>query len=393
MGRCHITRGSGAPSVAPFASGDHYIDTSTGDHYLSNGNSSVSDWELVVLSMPQATETVQGIAEIATQAEVDAGTDDQRFVTPLKLDVKLSAEITQAVNDVVDAAPGALDTLNELAAALGDDPNFATTVNNSLALKLNTADFEATHDALPSDNPHGVTAAQVGLGNVDNTSDADKPVSTAQQAALDLKYDASNPDGFETPSQLNVRDTNNRNRANHTGTQLSSTISDFATTVRSTVLTGLSLASTAAVVATDSILVAIGKLQAQLDAKVFGTQAEDFIDTGNVSYTTNTLFEAYSFTTQSNPSGRYRVGLTVHYEPGSSSSNDLLQLRINGTQIGLEFEDEGKDTGSDIRRTKYLFGYYQHTGPATFDIELWAAQDGGGTSVLHGVQAESWRVS
>lgn len=39
------------------------------------------------------------------------------------------------------------------------------------------------------DNPHNVTAAQVGLGNVDNTSDADKPVSTAQQAALDLKQD------------------------------------------------------------------------------------------------------------------------------------------------------------------------------------------------------------
>ncbi len=38
-------------------------------------------------------------------------------------------------------------------------------------------------------NPHSVTAAQVGLGNVDNTSDVDKPVSTAQQAALDLKAD------------------------------------------------------------------------------------------------------------------------------------------------------------------------------------------------------------
>jgi hypothetical protein len=40
-----------------------------------------------------------------------------------------------------------------------------------------------------TDNPHGVTAAQVGLGQVDNTSDADKPVSTAQQTALDGKAD------------------------------------------------------------------------------------------------------------------------------------------------------------------------------------------------------------
>jgi len=36
-------------------------------------------------------------------------------------------------------------------------------------------------------NPHNVTKVQLGLGNVDNTSDADKPVSTAVQAALDAK--------------------------------------------------------------------------------------------------------------------------------------------------------------------------------------------------------------
>ncbi len=40
-------------------------------------------------------------------------------------------------------------------------------------------------------NPHGTTKADVSLGNVDNTSDVDKPVSTAQQTALDLKQDLS----------------------------------------------------------------------------------------------------------------------------------------------------------------------------------------------------------
>lgn len=40
-------------------------------------------------------------------------------------------------------------------------------------------------------NPHGVTKSQVGLGNVNNTSDTDKPVSTAQQAALDTKLNKS----------------------------------------------------------------------------------------------------------------------------------------------------------------------------------------------------------
>lgn len=39
--------------------------------------------------------------------------------------------------------------------------------------------------SLSTENPHGVTKAQVGLGSVDNTADADKPISTAVQAALD----------------------------------------------------------------------------------------------------------------------------------------------------------------------------------------------------------------
>ena len=39
------------------------------------------------------------------------------------------------------------------------------------------------------ENPHAVTKAQVGLGNCDNTSDLDKPISTATQAALDTKQD------------------------------------------------------------------------------------------------------------------------------------------------------------------------------------------------------------
>lgn len=45
-----------------------------------------------------------------------------------------------------------------------------------------------------TDNPHAVTKAQVGLGNVDNTSDTDKPVSAAVQAALDLKANSADVD-------------------------------------------------------------------------------------------------------------------------------------------------------------------------------------------------------
>lgn len=54
------------------------------------------------------------------------------------------ADINNAVANVIDSAPSTLDTLNELAAALGDDANYATTVTNSLANKISfVTDTEA----------------------------------------------------------------------------------------------------------------------------------------------------------------------------------------------------------------------------------------------------------
>lgn len=66
-----------------------------------------------------------------------------------------------------------------------------------------TTDFTALYNLLMdhinnTSNPHQVTKQQIGLGNVNNTADADKPVSTAQLAALDLKENLSNKDTDST---------------------------------------------------------------------------------------------------------------------------------------------------------------------------------------------------
>jgi hypothetical protein len=50
--------------------------------------------------------------------------------------IATTAFVAAAVSALIDGAPGALDTLNELAAALGDDADFATTLTNGLAEKL-----------------------------------------------------------------------------------------------------------------------------------------------------------------------------------------------------------------------------------------------------------------
>ena len=76
---------------------------------------------------PASTTAVSGLVELATTAEATAGTDTTRAVTPAGLAAGLAA--------LVAAAPGTLNTLDELAAALGDDPNFATTLASALATK------------------------------------------------------------------------------------------------------------------------------------------------------------------------------------------------------------------------------------------------------------------
>ena len=63
-----------------------------------------------------------------------------------------------ALAEIVDAAPAALDTLNELAAALGDDANFAATVTSGLAGKASSVHThslaEITDYVEPPQAPH-----------------------------------------------------------------------------------------------------------------------------------------------------------------------------------------------------------------------------------------------
>ncbi len=129
--------------------------------------------------------------------------------------------------------PATLDTLNELAAAMGDNPAFLTTIATNLTNHAtdttdihgitNTADLVTTtilsnHNTDTSNvhgitdtlvlatlsgtqtltnktfvTPLGITASDVGLGSVNNTTDANKPVSTATQTALDFKANLDSP--------------------------------------------------------------------------------------------------------------------------------------------------------------------------------------------------------
>lgn len=103
--------------------------------------------------------------------------------------------------------------------------------------------------------------------NSDTGTDATIPAADGTNAGVMLPAQVTKLVGIATGATVNDTDANLKNRANHTGTQLASTISDFADNVRSAVLTGVSFAVTTAIAATDTVLVALGKLQAQLNLK------------------------------------------------------------------------------------------------------------------------------
>lgn len=96
---------------------------------------------------------------------------------------------TTAVAAVIDSAPSALNTLKELATALNNDASYASTITTALGTKLDSTTAASTYAPIASPTftgtVGGITKGMVGLGNVDNTSDMNKPISVDTAAALD----------------------------------------------------------------------------------------------------------------------------------------------------------------------------------------------------------------
>lgn len=107
------------------------------------------------VTVPDSTTAVKGIIELATLAEVATGTDTVRAVTPEGVRQERAALKTEILGAGV---PSALDTLDELAAALADDANYASTVTAALANRLRVDTPEQILDATQKSN------GQINLG-------------------------------------------------------------------------------------------------------------------------------------------------------------------------------------------------------------------------------------
>jgi hypothetical protein len=120
-----------------------------------------------------------------------------------------TVEITSPAISVVEITPA--PSINvEVTSAFSTFADLAY-VNSQLALKENLIAPGTTTQYWRGDKTwQTLNKSDVGLGNVDNTSDLSKPISTATQAALNLKYDASNPAGYITAASAPVQSVNGK---------------------------------------------------------------------------------------------------------------------------------------------------------------------------------------
>jgi hypothetical protein len=133
------------PVLAP---GEIGFETDTNQFKIGDG---VNTWDDIdyFLNSGEVDEILGDYIPLSEKGEANgvATLGEDGFVPSEQLDIDLSAYATEtyvdtALTNLVASAPEALDTLNELAAALGDDASFATTVTNSIATK---ADASHTH--------------------------------------------------------------------------------------------------------------------------------------------------------------------------------------------------------------------------------------------------------
>lgn len=123
------------------------------DNHLENTNIHVTaedkaNWDSKQGSLSQAQ--LDAIAQVATNtndiATLQTGkanashTHSSSDITDIG-DYATKTYVDNSISGLVDSTPNALDTLNELAAALNDDANFASTVTNALATKANSSDL------------------------------------------------------------------------------------------------------------------------------------------------------------------------------------------------------------------------------------------------------------
>ena len=248
------------------------------------------------------------------------------------------AHVSTEIASLVDTAPTTLDTLNELAAALGDDANFATTVTTNLGQKLGaTASVTLTGDVTGSGS-FSSNAVSIALTDT-NLANTNSYIAT--------KLDSSSYTTADVQSKAALANTNS-----YIATKLDS--SSYTT---ADVQSKAALANTNAYIATKLDSSSYTTADVQSKAALANTNAyiasvAASAGSGNVSnsyltstYTSNAVFQAF-------------VANTNAYIAASAGSGGLSNTEVDSRiDAKIQLLDVGDIVGADGNSGQILFSY------------------------------------
>ncbi|EFC2895659.1 tail fiber protein [Escherichia coli] len=167
-------------------------DASTTQKGLVQLSSETNSDSETMAATPKAVKSVKDLAD--TKAPIESPSLTGTPTTPTaaqgtnSTQIANTAFVKEAITALINGAPGTLDTLKEIAAAINNDPNFSTTINNALALKAPLASPALT----------GIPTAPTAAQGTNNTQIA----TTAYVRAAISALVGSSPEALDTLNEL-----------------------------------------------------------------------------------------------------------------------------------------------------------------------------------------------
>ena len=151
------------------------------------------------ITIPAATSSVAGIMTAADKVKLDTTLPNQ-----ISTEISRATAREEELDNKIDSSKGTMDNYTVNGIKISTNPvitganakvtgyskpssTSAIAATDSINAALGKLEKKADDHIANKSNPHQVTKAQVGLGNCDNTSDLNKPISTATQTALNSK--------------------------------------------------------------------------------------------------------------------------------------------------------------------------------------------------------------
>ena len=272
------------------------------------------DWSKIIEATRPDTLAGYGITDALTATEV-------------------GQQIQAAIDALVGGAPGALDTLNELAAALGDDPNAITALTNTVATKLDASLWQAATAAVDGYMSKEDKAKLDGIeagATADMTGDE---IKAAYEGEADTNAftdaEKSKLGGIEAQATKNATDAALRDRSTHTGTQAQNTVDNLEQDLADRLLRSeLPFASLAHFSSTDDVTNMAAGATVQWNSTLM---ADSGISIGGANNTELTVTEA----------GRYVITARLVYADTSTEGVDVnntlgATVLLNGVSVGRQ---------------------------------------------------------